>query len=627
VNFLYFLLIAVAFAVIQCLIGGTRLLFSYPSYILLGSAAALTLVSFWRPVQRPSRIALLSTALLGGYVLLRAWYSPYPYLARPDLFMTAGCVIVYLITTVYLTGPRERLRIVLLILIIAAIQVGIGIYQFSQQSGLMLFGFLRPGHVARASGMFISPNHFAGYLEAAAMFAIALACWSRWGAAERLTAAITAVLCYVGVAISLSRGGYLSSAFSLVVMGILCIWVIARVRPGKATIPGAAVIITIVALFGAALVVGGLNKRISNRGKIVIAKDIRYANWAATMDQFRLSPVLGTGAGTHLIYGRLFRRPELQSDPVHAHGDYLEMLAEYGIVGATFSAFFLLAHIGNGIAGVRRITKERIGDQQAPPWSNTLALNLGALGVVAALMAHSVVDFNMHIPGNALFYAFAFGILANPGDRTTPVTAPGRLSPVILARFALVIAGIILVKEAAPRLKGEFFTEKARVALRDRNFKEAIRFAKEAILIEHENPDPWFYMGEAHRVRATTMPVVTLRKSFFEEAVSAYTRGLRLLPQDIHLLVRCGQALDGLERYDEAEAVYKKAIQWDPNLVDVHAFYGNHLLLKGDKEAAQEVFMKARKIFGGPGLNAGSQESQALMKFKESRGPIAKTTE
>jgi Na+/H+ antiporter NhaD/arsenite permease-like protein len=110
VNFIYFLLLAVAFAVIHSLIGGTRLLFSYPSYMILGAAAGLSLVSFWRPVQRPSWFALLTTALLGGYVMLRAWYSPYPYLARDDLFMTAGCVIVYLFTALYLTGPRDRHR-------------------------------------------------------------------------------------------------------------------------------------------------------------------------------------------------------------------------------------------------------------------------------------------------------------------------------------------------------------------------------------------------------------------------------------------------------------------------------------------------------------------------------------
>jgi len=38
-----------------------------------------------------------------------------------------------------------------------------------------------------------------------------------------------------------------------------------------------------------------------------------------------------------------------------------------------------------------------------------------ALCSVVALGVHSVVDFNMHIPGNALVFAFIFGTLASPG--------------------------------------------------------------------------------------------------------------------------------------------------------------------------------------------------------------------
>ncbi len=592
-NFLYFLLIAIAFVVIQCLIGGTRLLFSYPSYALLGTAAFLTLASFRRPVPKPSGLALLSTTLLGGYVLIRAWYSPYPYLARPDLFMTAGCLIVYLMTALYLTGSRDRLRIVTLLLVIAAFQVTLGFFQFTQKSGFMLFGFLRPdamandGMVHRASGMFISPNHFAGYLEAAAMFALALACWSRWPIAEKLTAAAVAILCYVGVAISLSRGGYLSSAFSLVILAALFLWMISRVRPGKAFIPGLVVVLTLLTLFATALSIGARNDKIRLRAQKVIANDIRYANWAAALDQFHLSPVWGTGAGTHLIYGRLFRRPELQTDPVHAHGDYLEMLAEYGTVGGTLAALFLVMHIANGIRGARKITTQRLTDPQSPPWSNTLALNLGALGVVAALMAHSVVDFNMHIPGNALLYAFAFGILANPGDGPLPALRPSRASTVTLARFALPVIGACLVSAVIPRFEGERLTEQARVAMRDRKFSDAIRYSKAAILVEQENPDPWFYLGESHRSRASMIPIATLRTSFFEEAVDAYKNGLRLVPQDINLLTRLGQALDGLNRHEEAKDAYQMALRWDPKLRVLQTYYAQHLKLTEKKETAK----------------------------------------
>jgi len=618
VNFIYFLLLAIAFVVIQTLIGGTRLLFSFPSYLFLGSAAILTVVSFRRPTPAPSRVALLSGALLGGYVLLRAWHSPYPYLARDDLFMAAACLIVYLMTALHLTGSKERMKLVVVLLVIAAGQVALGLYQFITQEGFMLFGFLRPdamireGMITRASGMFISPNHFAGFLEAIAMFALAIAFWSRWPIAEKLTTGLVAVLCYIGVAISLSRGGYLSSAFSLLALTALSLWLLARLKPGRAFLPALVVLIGVGALFGTAVSIGAKNDRIRLRAQKVIAKDIRFANWAATIDQFKTAPWFGTGAGTHLIYGRLYRRPELQSDPVHAHGDYLEMLAEYGITGEALALLFLGSHLASGFGALGRLTERQKGVPNTSPLSNTLGLTLGALGVTAALMAHSVVDFNMHIPGNALLYAFAFGILANPGDRPQPRMRPAADLSVALGHAVLPVIGFCLIMAIAPRLKGERLSEQARVALRERKFNDVIRLAKEAALAEPVNPDPWFYLGEAHRMRASTMPVPNLRKNFFEEAVDAYRQGLRLLPEDINLLVRCGQALDGLGRHDEAEQAYRKAILWDPNLAILYGYYGNHLVLSGKKEEAEAIFLKARKLGGLPATKAGQMESRKI---------------
>ncbi len=625
-NFLYLLLLCVAMALIQCLIGGTRLLFSFPSYLLLGGAASLTILSLRRRIAKPSGFALLSTVLLGGYVLLRGWKSPYPYLAHPDLFMAAACLVVYLLTALHLTGSRERLRVVAVLLIIAGVEVSVGLFQFTQRSYFMPLGFFPPGALeggaTRANGMFISPNHFAGYLEAVAMFALAAAGWSRWAAGERGTAAFMGLLCYVGVAISLSRGGFLSSAFSLVVFTVLCLWALSLARPGKARIPAIAITVAVAALFVAALLAGAQNERIRERARRVITHDdMRFANWAATLDQFRLAPWWGTGAGTHLIYGRFFRRPRLQTDPVHSHGDYLEMLAEYGIVGEAFAALFLAAHLASGLGATRRIAAGRaVTDPNAPlappepPWSNALALNLGALGAVAALLAHSVVDFNMHIPGNALLYAFAFGILANPGGRPPPVLKPARLSSLTLGRCALVVLGACLIAAILPLLKGEWYTEKARVALRDRKFNDAIRLSKAAILANHPGPEPWFYLGEANRVRATTMPVAMLKSDLYTQAVDAYRNGLRLLPQDINLLVRLGQALDGLERHKEAEAAYREAIHWDPRLAVLRAYYANHLLLTGDEESAQENFRLAQKLGVSFSKGSGAQEVQTMLR-------------
>ena len=63
--------------------------------------------------------------------------------------------------------------------------------------------------------MFISSIHLAGYLEAVGAFALSFAAWSRWAGWARFLAGYLALLCYAGVAITGSRGGYGSSIVAL----------------------------------------------------------------------------------------------------------------------------------------------------------------------------------------------------------------------------------------------------------------------------------------------------------------------------------------------------------------------------------------------------------------------------
>lgn len=607
-NVFLFLIISAAFVYIECMIGGTRFLFSYPAYFLLGVAAFFSVFSLRRPLSKPSTPILCTTLLLAGYVFVRAWSSPYPYLARTDLMMTAGCLLIYLLSALYLTTTRIRMAFIWVLVGLALLQVGLGIAQFVRQDGIMLFGFEKETINWRATGTLISGNHYAGYLETVAMFTLAIACWSRYKLPLKLFFGLVTLLCYVGVAISGSRGGYLSSAFALVVFATLSIRTLCINRPGKALIPSLSILGVLLVLFGSIAWVGSHNEIIRKRAEQIKQPDIRIYNWQATIDHFKLAPWLGTGAGTHLIYGRLFRKPPLQTDPVHAHSDYLEMLAEYGIVGEALALLFLAAHFSGGLRAGAQLSR-----RYAPPGSDTLALNFGAMGAVAALAAHSVVDFNMHIPGNALLLAFIFGMLANPGR----APLPGPIfwgDPAMLLRLALPALGIATCAATLPRYHAERLTEQARVALRDGKNPQSIKLSKQAILEEQDNAELWLHLGEANRMIGLRMPVPNLRAQYLQQALSAYRNGLRVLPQDIHLLVRQAQALDGLGRYDDAEHSYRTAIQWDPNLGILYHYLASHYHLRGDQKAEQETLHKANQ-YSNSSDDTGRAAVETLKKW------------
>lgn len=596
-TFVYFLLLTVLLVLIQFSIGGTQFAYAFPTYAIAGVTAILTVFSIRRPAAKVSPACLGSALLFAGYVLVRAWFSPNPYLARSDAFQAVACLIVYLLTALYLTGTRQRLWAILSLLVVAAVHVGIGAYQFKEGNNYMLFGFDRGDTQSfRASGLLICPNHMAGFLEALALFALSLTFWSRLRITTKLLLGYLVLLCYAAVAMSGSRGGYLSSVFSLLVFVGLTIWMVRIIN--RERFPVALIGMAV----GVALLIGlagwGMAQSPAIRLRLhrlaTATQDVRQYNWLATLDQFKLSPVVGTGAGTHLYYGRLFRRPQIQADPEHSHCDYLETLAEYGVIGALLSLTFLITHWIAGIKSAHQLAIRRLCNSFGRARSDTLALTLGSLAAVAALAAHSVVDFNMHIPGNALLFAFIFGILASPGiDQPTETKV---LSLQTLLRGALVLLGIGLVGAVAVKYKGELFANQSRLALKENNYAETLRLTELAIEADPGNPFPYFYQGEACRGTASIMPNYAMQERYYNQAIESYSKGLAYFPQDENLWVRLAQSLDGVYLYEEAKEAYLKAIEADPKLGILHSYYAAHQRISGDLEGAVKSEATARSL-------------------------------
>src|SRR5215204_1055168 len=95
VNYVYIGLLVVALVVIELLIGGTRLLFSLPSCGILALVSFISLYSFRRS-QVPANVYCLgATALFGVYIVLRLIFSPVEYLARADLYILLGALMIY----------------------------------------------------------------------------------------------------------------------------------------------------------------------------------------------------------------------------------------------------------------------------------------------------------------------------------------------------------------------------------------------------------------------------------------------------------------------------------------------------------------------------------------------------
>ena len=286
----------------------------------------------------------------------------------------------------------------------------------------------------------------------------------------------------------------------------------------------------------------------------------------------------------------------MQNDPIHVHCDYLELLAEYGVVGVALAGLFLAAHLRGGFRGVGEIVRTKL----EPAWetsSNEVGLGIGALSAIIALLGHSLVDFNFHIPANTLVAAFLFGILARP-IRASNVDAEtsGRARQGRWLRCFVPLGGAVVMVLVWWRMPGEYLAERARVALRDKQYLQAQKLAESGLAWERKNPDLFYYLGEAAQGRSLEEPEPAIQRALREISAEAFEEGLLLFPEDTRLLLKFGEALDTLRRFTEADSILQRAVANDPNFGNVYAYYGFHWLAQRRPQEARRYFSKALEL-------------------------------
>jgi hypothetical protein len=316
--------------------------------------------------------------------------------------------------------------------------------------------------------------------------------------------------------------------------------------------------------------------------------------WKAALLTYQLSPVTGVGAGTYLYYGRHFRDPSVQNDPQHVHSDYLELLCEYGILGCVAMGLFLIPHLGAGLVAMRGLVRERLRPLRLAR-SNELALLIGALSGLGALLLHSVIDFNLHIPANVMVCAMWLGILANPRSDDPERPLRWRIGGPWL-RFSLPLVSLALIAFSVPRMQGEYYGERARMCVRDQMNPEAVQYAERAIQLDPKNPRLYAYVGEAKHNLAMLQKDPGAAYRLHAEAALALSEGLKYFPTDTQLLLKLARTLDNIQKYAEADVVYRAAIEADPNFGNVYAYYGHHYFLQRRLLRAEKLYSRAMQL-------------------------------
>jgi O-antigen ligase len=631
---LLLILVVLSLSITQMLIGGAAIAFCLPGYGLLALAAMLS----WWPRRRTSiprgaTECLVAALLFGAYISLRAVFSPEQYLARTDLYTALAGAVLYLLVALNLTSPRWRLVLVGAILVLAVANCAIGAVQFSKGQEFMPFSFLpRPGYSIRASGFYGYPNHLSGFLEIACMLGLGVTFWSRCPSWVKVIAGYICIMMLLGILITGSRGGYISATVGLLVFALLSLVLVNKLISGRLIGVFFAGLLMIAGIgWGVKAVVNNSSFLQTRADKTLTVDASRVRLWQAAWKQFRFSPVVGTGSGTYLYYGRQFRNPEIHTDPIHAHSDYFELLGEYGIVGFICAIIFIATHVRRGWNSVTRRIED--GSYVHGMGSNSLALTVGALSAAAACLTHCLMDFNLHMPANLLTAAAVFGLLATPGDGPEAQDSeqtPG-LSPFV--RLTLPVLGILMLVRIAPTAPAEYFAERARslLAQADRPESAKANFALESTArrgLTWNPHDPFlhFALATALSTQGDLASDPETKEAFYTQAVESYRQQVAAAPRDVFALLALAQGLDALKQFSESEPLFTRAVELDPKGGFTHLVYGQHFFLQDKLAEAETQFHLALQFGAWEAAQDGLTQVQEKRKEKAGGAPTTSGT-
>jgi O-antigen ligase len=125
----------------------------------------------------------------------------------------------------------------------------------------------------------------------------------------------------------------------------------------------------------------------------------RPALWADTLQLIRERPLAGAGLGAFAAAYSKVQTVDTNARVDHAHNDYLQIAAELGVPAA------LLFWVMIFVLAARTLRACRTSENPARQ-----AIALGVTGALAALLLHSLADFNLYIPANGLVFAVVLGI-------------------------------------------------------------------------------------------------------------------------------------------------------------------------------------------------------------------------
>ena len=202
------------------------------------------------------------------------------------------------------------------------------------------------------------------------------------------------IILVIALVLTRSRMGNTGFFAAMLVVGLIAIVLSRKMAPATIGLIASLIIIDVV-------IVGtwvGIEKVVERVKETSISQsgggkeeswELRQSAARHTYDLIQDFPAFGTGAGSFYNTYLRYRTP-FNGYFDHAHNDYAEIGADFGLVGLGVLGGFVVATLACGIQILRKRRS-----------SLPRGVAFGSLMACVALIIHSTVDFNLQLPANA----------------------------------------------------------------------------------------------------------------------------------------------------------------------------------------------------------------------------------
>ena len=443
----------------------------------------------------------------------------------------------------------------------------------------------------RGAGTYICPNHTAGLFEMLLPLGLAYALTGRLKPVTRIVVGYAALVILAGLVATVSRGGWVSGAVALLILsGVLAFHRTYRLP----------VLVLVVLVVGAGIYFVPRSMFLRVRFKQLaqaqeqgrLKEDMRVQVWQPAWRMWRDHPWWGVGPGHYDVRFRQYRPEVVQLSPYKAHNDYLNTLADWGLTGAGLLAA-VIGLLAWGVAKTWRAVRLGNGTLGGKSFSNKFALVLGVSAALAAILVHSVTDFNLQIPANAILAVTLAALLSSHLRFATERywTRAGVWAR--LAASAVLVTGAVYLGQQEWRRTQECLY--LRQAAASPNFSPArVAWLKKAYAVEPMNSETTYAIGEAFRIQSAEG--ADNYRDLATQAMDWFGRTMKLNRWSGYGCLGYGWCLDWLDRSAEAERYFNRADELDPNGYFTMDSIGLHYVQLGDYAAARQMFERSLRL-------------------------------